>query len=234
MKNGNWVPISKAFVSYLPKSRAYTELEAAYCLQVDYDNGKSVSVSGYAALWGWSRTRIRGFLNRMKIEINYKEDTAKRQNQKGQIEKQIRDRSDEKKGQIRFIDFKGLRKKKNRSDEKKEQIEDRSKNSTIYPSINPNPKGRRGLHSLPKDFQITDDLKKWANRTGYGHINLDLETEKFKNYWQGNGKRRKDWAATWRNWIIRASEYNKQNNSGGGDPGPGRPITDAIKEIHAE
>lgn len=58
MKRGNWVPISKGFVSALPKDRPYTELEAAYSVSCDIAAGKKVSVAGYAKLWKWNRKKV--------------------------------------------------------------------------------------------------------------------------------------------------------------------------------
>jgi hypothetical protein len=69
MKNGKWVPISKEFLKALPKDRAYTELEAAYCLQLDYDQNREVTVAGYSALWRWSRGKVLRFFKAMCITI---------------------------------------------------------------------------------------------------------------------------------------------------------------------
>lgn len=93
MLQGNWIPIDKNAVHELPKNRPYTGLEAIFCLSVDIDNaihkytkaGKGSSgmprtpdeainlvmahgqsISGYAALWGWSRCKVRTFINRIR------------------------------------------------------------------------------------------------------------------------------------------------------------------------
>jgi hypothetical protein len=137
MKNGNWIPISKCFSKYLPKDRPYSRIEAAFSLQMDYDAGNQVTVSGYSALWRWSRNKVRMFLDKIGIDIEYPKETKKTQNQKGQITVQIMDRSGEKKGQIRLIDSKGLQRKEDRSGEKKGQKKDRSKDTTIDPNPNP-------------------------------------------------------------------------------------------------
>lgn len=62
MKRGNWVPISKGFVSALPKDRPYTELEAAYSVSCDIAAGKKVSVAGYAKLWKWNPKKVRRWM----------------------------------------------------------------------------------------------------------------------------------------------------------------------------
>ncbi len=156
MRGGNWVPVSKSLVKYLPKDRAYTELEAAYSLQLDYDNDKSVTVSGSADLWGWSRKRVKNFLNRMGIKIIYPENTSEKQNQRGQIGLQIRDRSGTDKGQIRLIDSRDLRSKGNRKGTDKGQIRDRSGNTTRDPNPNPNLLKGAEAFSLPSKDEIND------------------------------------------------------------------------------
>jgi len=140
MKDGNWVPLDKNLKKGLPKDRAYTELEAAFSLTCDYDSQKTATVAGYAKLWGWSRTKVKTFLINMKIDIVYPENTGKKQNQKGQIKRQIQCRYSADTGQIRLVDSKGLQVSKNRYSADREQIESRSKSTTINPKDNPNPK----------------------------------------------------------------------------------------------
>jgi len=74
--------IDKSVVSLLPKTRAYTEIEALLSLSIDIDElthktntqpttaTEAVqlvlsqnSISGYASLWGWSRHKTRRFIN---------------------------------------------------------------------------------------------------------------------------------------------------------------------------
>jgi hypothetical protein len=96
MNKGNWVAIDKSAVTELPKKRPYTGLEAVFCLSVDINNaigkytnaGKGLleipqtpdeaiqlvmahgqTISGYAALWGWSRCKVRSFINRLKCPV---------------------------------------------------------------------------------------------------------------------------------------------------------------------
>ena len=83
MKHGYWIPISKGFKKALPHDREYTELEAAYSLQLDCDCENTVTVAGYSDLWRWSRKRVYRFLERMNIKIMYPENTTKKRNQRG-------------------------------------------------------------------------------------------------------------------------------------------------------
>lgn len=196
MKHGRWVPVSKNFTSYLPKDRPYSKVEAGFSLQLDFDNENPVTVAGYADLWGWSRKKVRLFFKQMGIEIIYPEDTRKKQNQKGQIGVQIRDRSDGKKGQIRLIDSKGIQAERDRSGEKKGQIRDRSGNSTIEPK-EPKPKNscpqqrivdlyHAKLSELPK-VRIWTDTRQTALRSRWNeaHENDNGFKSNSLEWWSG-------------------------------------------------
>ena len=83
MKSGGWVPLDKGLMTELPKDRPYTAIEAVFSMQLDYDKGNKVTVSGYADLWRWSRAKVRRFIKKLGIIIQYPKDTAKKKNQKG-------------------------------------------------------------------------------------------------------------------------------------------------------
>ena len=129
MKNGNWVPLDKALVHFLPKDRPYTTLEAMYCLSVDVDNGNEGSINGYASLWGWSRNKVRRFLECKRTGSG-----------------QVKDRRRTGKGQaVRFINNK-LQTEKDSIGTVKGQEKDRGRTPTIYPNPNPNPEPKDTLH----------------------------------------------------------------------------------------
>ena len=131
MAKQQFVGLGLGCVCLFPKDRPYTEFEALGCLAIDYLRGNAVTVAGYANLWQWSCGRVKRFLNRAGLEIVYPEDTAKKQNQRGQISVQITNRSPEKNGQMLFYDFRNIACEANRSQEKNEQITNRSANTTI-------------------------------------------------------------------------------------------------------
>jgi hypothetical protein len=83
MKHGNWVPISKNLVKYLPKDRAFTRVEAAYSIQIDYNKENRVTVAAYAAQWKWSKDKVYRFFKKMRVSIKYDESTKQKQNQRG-------------------------------------------------------------------------------------------------------------------------------------------------------
>jgi hypothetical protein len=58
---------------------------------------------------------------------------------------------------------------------------------------------------IDPDFEITDKLRAWA-AVKAPRVDIDLETEKFVDYWLAHGTRMASWEATWRNWMRRAPE----------------------------
>lgn len=108
MQAGGWVPICKSLAKYLPRDRPYTELEAAFSLQIDYDQGNSVTIAGYSDLWRWSKGKVLRFLDKLGIRIEYPESTERKQNQRGLIMILITDRYRADNGQIRLIDSRWL------------------------------------------------------------------------------------------------------------------------------
>jgi hypothetical protein len=87
---------------------------------------------------------------------------------------------------------------------------------------------------FPETFNVTDEMASWfdsqPNAVG---INVGLETEKFCDYYRGEGTKARDWVAKWRNWMRRAIEYR---NNGGKINGKDRGTNSAksASERHAE
>jgi hypothetical protein len=77
---------------------------------------------------------------------------------------------------------------------------------------------------LSSDWQPSDDLVAYAVEQGMPINRIHLEAEKFKNYWTaktGAAATKRDWAATWRNWILTAMEgRHVANASRRGSGGP--------------
>lgn len=138
MLNGNWVPMDKNLAGKLPKDRTFSEPEAMLSLAVNYDSKADVTVAGLANRWGWSRGKVRRFLDKIGAEIHYPEGTAKKQNQRGQIVIQKTDRSNIKEGQIRLVDSMQLPDHADRSTKENGQKADRSRVAIKDP--NPEPK----------------------------------------------------------------------------------------------
>lgn len=89
----------------------------------------------------------------------------------------------------------------------------------VKPSSSPSaPKAQRGTR-LPDDFAVTPEMLAWASER-VPDVDERHETEKFVNYWQaipGAKGRKLNWAATWRNWMLNATERS------GGSGANGRP-----------
>lgn len=225
MKDGNWIAIDKNLAKHFP-DRKYSEIEAAFSLTLDYDNNKNVTVSGYAKLWQWSRSKVRCFLDSMSVEIIYPEDTTKNQKQKGQIKRQIKDRSENKKGQIRMVDTKAFNGIEDRSEIEKEQIKDRSKDTTSKPINNPNPttikKVTKKRTKKPKidspeinDFinSISETTKNLCREKNIGQKKFKELSESCFDHFKGKGEKKADWEATVRNWIRNDEKFNKKLSS---------------------
>lgn len=77
-----WVSIDNNFYKeLLQTTRSFTRMEAAFCLTHDFNFNKSWSIKNYAKIWGWSRNKVRKFINEIQSEQGSIMNGAK--NQKG-------------------------------------------------------------------------------------------------------------------------------------------------------
>ncbi len=58
--------------------------------------------------------------------------------------------------------------------------------------------------AISADWKPDENLLAWAVERA-PNVDTNIESEKFINYYLSKGDARKDWAASWRNWIIRAT-----------------------------
>ena len=77
----------------------------------------------------------------------------------------------------------------------------------------------RGATDCPSPFPIGDDLRAWASERA-PHVDLTAEAEKLVNWSKSKGVRRKDWPATFRNWLFKAEEDWSKRNPSGAAPRP--------------
>ena len=75
---------------------------------------------------------------------------------------------------------------------------------------------------LPKDFQISDGVRKWLSETSdffddHSEKDLQHEFEQFKDNVLGAGKKQLNWDATFRTWIRNRVKWDKEDSS----PKPG-------------
>jgi hypothetical protein len=57
-------------------------------------------------------------------------------------------------------------------------------------------------HVIPADFSLTLERKQWAKENATA-VNAARETQGFVDYWAGEQSKKKNWEATWRNWMRR-------------------------------
>jgi hypothetical protein len=71
--------------------------------------------------------------------------------------------------------------------------------------------GARRAMRLPEQFEPDRDF---AARLGFGEAEVELELEKFRDYWtakSGRDAAKLDWPATWRNWMRNAARPRKSH-----------------------
>ena len=67
---------------------------------------------------------------------------------------------------------------------------------------------RKRAQRIPDGFEVPPEMVAWG-REKVPHVDGRLETEKFINYWtakSGKDATKLDWVATWRNWMLNASQ----------------------------
>ena len=92
------------------------------------------------------------------------------------------------------------------------------------------PPARKRATRIPDSFTPSPEMLAWARQECPG-VDLKRETEKFVNYWiakSGSGAAKLDWAATWRNWVIKAFE----DGSPGRGPGDRRQSAASPRNEH--
>lgn len=83
---------------------------------------------------------------------------------------------------------------------------------------NAEPKRAKPRRRIPDDFTLTPELRAFAIK--HGIADPDRELESFTNYWQGDGRPKADWNATFR---TRCLEQEKRRHEHGGAPMNGMP-----------
>ncbi len=70
---------------------------------------------------------------------------------------------------------------------------------------------KRGPHSIPKDFMLTDKDIAFAQKHG---ISVWMEElDKFTDYYKARGTRWQDWHAVWRTWCRNAQTFAARNDA---------------------
>jgi hypothetical protein len=67
---------------------------------------------------------------------------------------------------------------------------------------------RRPETTIPDIFRVTGEMRDWAKKHARNiTVDLDDQTERFANHAKQNDRRCRDWAAAWRNWILKAQDF---------------------------
>ena len=69
---------------------------------------------------------------------------------------------------------------------------------------------------LADDWRPSDADMSFALDRGMPRDRVAIEAEKFRNYWtakSGAGATKRDWPATWRNWILSTMEWRNERPS---------------------
>lgn len=82
------------------------------------------------------------------------------------------------------------------------------------PDLFAGPEDRKRGRRIDPHWIPCPEARNFALAKGLNESEIAVEAEKFRNYWEGvSGSKgvKRDWLATWRNWIInRVTRYNGQ------------------------
>jgi hypothetical protein len=82
--------------------------------------------------------------------------------------------------------------------------------SLTTPSSTPSSaEARKRASRLPSDWKPSEENLEYARMRGLSAHEIDVQAEKFRNYWtakSGQQATKIDWNRTWQNWIIDTSE----------------------------
>lgn len=78
---------------------------------------------------------------------------------------------------------------------------------------------------IPLNWQLPDDGWSFAASRGFTGERIETEIERFRAYYEGTGKRKANWEATWRSWIL---NDQRSVTTGRGPPQSGETMADGI------
>jgi uncharacterized protein YdaU (DUF1376 family) len=111
------------------------------------------------------------------------------------------------------------RERKKREQEEGREKPRRSKEESIdlfdsEPPVEPPKRAKQERKTrLPEDWKPSEEEFQYALDKGMTHDQVRREVEKFINHWISNGESKSDWSRTWKNWAIRALEYQPRGAS---------------------
>ncbi|MEQ9131153.1 MAG: hypothetical protein RJQ08_13395 [Salinisphaeraceae bacterium] len=112
--------------------------------------------------------------------------------------------------------------------QEQEQEQEQDIKDPPEPPADPKPKKRRPAKRCPADFEVTDDMCAWASEQCPG-IDVEHETAKFRDHEFASAKT--DWAATWRNWMRKATPTRSPTRLGMARPAPADAFAKTDEEL---
>lgn len=70
------------------------------------------------------------------------------------------------------------------------------------------PKAKRASQ-VPQDFAVTEALESWGKANGFTVEQMTSQIPEFIDHYQAKGEARKDWNASFHNWMRRAKKWNQ-------------------------
>ena len=73
--------------------------------------------------------------------------------------------------------------------------------------------------AVPESIEVSDEQYGWAwGELGLQRSDVDRETAKLIDHFRSTGETKKDWGATWRNWMRRSLEFRRSASNGRASP----------------
>ena len=88
--------------------------------------------------------------------------------------------------------------------------------------------------SIPKNFDLTENMITWGADNGFDVTSLRREREKFTDYARANAKLYKDWEAAFRNWMRNSVTFNRQAPAARNGTDDGKSTTERNLERNLE
>ena len=67
---------------------------------------------------------------------------------------------------------------------------------------------RKRATTMPDDFTVTPEMRAWAAEKAPG-VDLDWQTEQFRDHHEGKGSQFVDWRKAWQTWIRNAAKWDR-------------------------
>lgn len=94
-------------------------------------------------------------------------------------------------------------------------------------------KSEKKASKVPEAFAPDPEMLEWALREGFTPEEVSVETPAMIDHFVGTGGVKRDWRATWRNWMRNSRKFGGKNGTSGRNLSTGDKIQRSINEIAA-